>query len=594
MAWGFASVLDECIAALQRGATLEDCLARHPDHADQLRANLTLARKLQQTPRHQPRPAVQAAAWQRFRARAEDIRSGRRGLSLSIPALGWMRPLAIAGAAVIALTTVGLGGTVYAAEKSTPDSPLYRVKLLADDARLWVVLDDSRKAEILLDQANDRSDDVVALLGNGDTIPGNVLTDLHQRSARAVRILEDQPQEQALLERANEEAAAHELLLLGLWGSLDVSAHDDYSAAVATLHNARLRTAGLDGSVTPRDVAAGVISISGTAEPSAEGLWVLGGVEVKLDSRTLGQAGLTSGGTVKIVAAKGADGRLLALTVLVRDSQPEQGYVVSGALEDIGRDEVVVAGQHIAITEQTLLKLKLLLGRQVEIGVDDVDGQAVASVIEASSDGAQTEAPLLAYEGIIDEDIDIGESTSNWVVGGRSFVVTPETELDAGSGALTRGARAHVEAVARNGKIVAKRITVLRDTTEQTTRVEGLLEAQNGDTWTVSGVEMKPPEGVSPPPLGSLVTIELQGEGKSLAAHRLLATFAPDRDGFVLLRGRLNAIDDSGWRVGFAEAAVDSGTVVLGEPTEGSRVFIWARQTEDGSLYAVYATILDR
>ncbi|GAG15763.1 unnamed protein product, partial [marine sediment metagenome] len=52
MAHGLASILDECLAALSRGESLEACLARYPQHAEELRTHLLLAQRLSLTPRH--------------------------------------------------------------------------------------------------------------------------------------------------------------------------------------------------------------------------------------------------------------------------------------------------------------------------------------------------------------------------------------------------------------------------------------------------------------------------------------------------------------------------------------------------------------
>ena len=95
MARGFAAALDECLAALSQGESLEDCLARYPRYTEELRTHLSLVQRLTLTPRHEPRAAVQEAAWQRFRSRANDMRLGRRPpLSFA-----WLRPLTIAALA---------------------------------------------------------------------------------------------------------------------------------------------------------------------------------------------------------------------------------------------------------------------------------------------------------------------------------------------------------------------------------------------------------------------------------------------------------------------------------------------------------------
>ncbi len=608
MAQGLASILDECLAALSRGESLEACLSRYPKHAQELRTHLLLAQRLSLTPRHEPRPRAQSAAWQHFRARAEDIRLGRRprlSISISIP---WMRPLAIAAAVVLAILVSG-GATVYASQDALPDSPLYRVKLATEEVRLWFVFDDVHKAEMLLDQSNERTDEIVEMVRSDKPVPGNVLRALRERNARAVRILEDHPDKPAL-RRAEQQSAAQERLLLALWGDLSESARGDYAEAVATLHNAQLRTTGRPGSVAPDDLAAGVINIAGQAEPAADGLWLFGGVEVRLAPGTLGEPDdLEPGQTVQVIAARGANGRLLALSTTVADrQQPQQQYVLSGIVEEASDDEVVIGGQSIAITDTTLLKRKPLRGQQVEVTVEveKEGGQPVAASVEQGpvSDPAEHASALLAYEGTIGEEISTADAAGDWLVGGQRFLVTPDTELDAQAGALAMDARARVEAVVEDGELVAQRIVVLAgDSGEEvgegleeddTIRVEGVFEAGDEEIWTVSGVKMEAPPDAAAPEVGSLVSVEARRVGDALVAETVLATFAPEREGFVLLRGQIGSIDEDGtWQVGLIPVQMDERTVVVGEPQEGSRVFIWASRDKEGSLRAVIANVLD-
>jgi hypothetical protein len=584
MANGLASILDECLAALSRGESLEACLARYPQHAEELRTHLLLAQRLSLTPRHE----------------AEDIRLGRKPrLSIST---GWMRPLAIAAAVVFAILVSG-GATIYASQDALPDNTLYRVKLATEEMRLWFVFDDVRKAETLLDQSNERTEEIMEMVRSGKPVTGNVLRALRERNARAVRILEDHPDESAL-RRAGEQSAAQEGLLLALWGDVSESARGDYAEAVATLHNAQLRTTGRPGSVAPEDLVAGVINLAGLAEPVADGLWLIGGVEVRLDSGTLGEAeDLEPGQAVKVIAARGANGRLRALDVTVtgRDQQPQQQYVVSGILDEVGQGEVVIAGHRIAITETTLFKLEPLRGRQVEIRVEEEGGQPVAaSVEEGPTSVPAEEAPaLLAYEGVIDEEISTAGITEDWLVGGQRFLVTPNTELDAQTGALAMGARVRVEAVVEDGDLVAKRIVVLADDTEEerdeedTIRVEGVFEAGDEESWTISGVEVEAPPGAETPEVGSLVTLEGRRVGDVLVPGQVLATFAPESKGFVLLRGQIGRIDEDGaWQVGLVPVQVDENTAIVGKPQEGSRVFIWASRDDEDSLLAIFANVL--
>ena len=595
MARGFAAALDECLAAMSVGESLEECLARYPQYAEELRTHLPLAQRLIMTPRHEPRAAVQEAAWQRFRSRVEDMRLGRRPpLSFA-----WLRPLTIA--AVLVLAALGAaGGTAYASQDALPDSPLYRVKLFTEDARVWFTFDDSRKAELLLNQSNERTDEVMAMLRAGKPIPGNVLSALRERNARAVRILEDHPDELALLARVREQSAEQEDLLLVLWGDLAESAQDEYAEVVATLHNVQLRTSGTPGSVRPDDLAAGVIHISGSAELAAEDVWLLGGVEVRIDLRTRGDNELEPGQMIRVVAARGSDGRLLALEVtVVSDGPTDQQYIVSGTLEDVGDNEVVIAGQRIAITARTLLKLRLQRGQRVEIRVDDIDGQAVASSVEGSAgdtDGAAS--ALLAYEGIIEGAVRTDEVSNDWVVGGQQFTVTPSTEIDARGGVLAEGARARVEAVVEDGDVIAKRVVIIADADgagEEIVRIEGVLEAGDDKNWTVSGIEVVAPAEAEAPEVGSFVTLEGRLIDEHLVVEKLVTTFTPGRSGLALIRGTIRRIEESGaWQIGLLRVGIPDKQVVLGKAQEGSRVFIWGSRDDEGSLQAVYVNILSR
>src|SRR3990170_3391833 len=159
----FRSILDECLAALQQGQSLEACLSRYPKHAERLRPLLTLARRVGRTPPATPRPWAQRTAWALVRQRAADLRQGRHRARRQIT---WLRPLAVAASLVLALLATG-GATAYAAQDSLPDSPLYRVKLATEDARLWIVFDDAKKADILLDQSDERTREVMALVQQG-------------------------------------------------------------------------------------------------------------------------------------------------------------------------------------------------------------------------------------------------------------------------------------------------------------------------------------------------------------------------------------------------------------------------------------------
>ncbi|MFQ6019551.1 MAG: DUF5667 domain-containing protein, partial [Dehalococcoidia bacterium] len=277
----FDSILDECLNALSQGASLESCLARFPDRADRLRPFLTLAQSVRRIPPARPSAVAEAAGWQRFYRRASDLR-----LTRERHRFGWLKPVAIMAAVVFAFVAAG-GGTVYAASKSLPDSPLYRIKLASEEARLLLIFDDQEKADTLLDQAETRVDEIMALVRDGKPIPDNVLSALNSRTSRAIDILEEEPDATELTTRAQELAERHEELLVALQDNVEPEARDHYATTVATVHNARLS---LDSgpeaaTIRPDDLADGILELAGIAEPVLPGVWSIGGVEVSIDEQ---------------------------------------------------------------------------------------------------------------------------------------------------------------------------------------------------------------------------------------------------------------------------------------------------------------------
>jgi len=588
----FRSILDECLTAIQQGESVETCLSRYPRRAERLRPLLLLAQRAGRTPRVVPRAWAQQTAWDLVRQRAADLRQGRHRPRGQIT---WLRPVAIVASLVLALLAAG-GGTVYAARDSLPDSPLYRVKLASEDARLWFVFDDASKADILLDQSNERTDEILALIQRGKPVPSNVLSALRNRNRSAADILADRPQEVALRARMLQQSEGQENLLLALWDDISESARGQYAEAVSTLHNTRLGASGAAVAIGPDDLAGGVLNISGLAQPVTDGVWRIGGVEVRVDDRTFGPQ-LESGRTAKVVAARGANGRLHALNLsTIEPGLPEAGTVVSGAVESVTDNEIMVAGQRIAITPQTLLHLKLQEGQRVQITVSGGAGGAVASTVEpARTEAGVTSAPTLAYEGAIEGNVSAQGSTNQWVVGGESFVITPSTTVDAQAGDVKAGARARVESVSQGGKLVAQRVVILAaDAQPQTIHLSGVFQGQRQGLWLVSGLAVEPNTGAETPPVGSVVAIDASRQDKRLLARQSTVLESPGQDRPVQLLGLVGAVEGDTWTVGFARVHVGQTAKVSGAPIVGARALVWGHLTSDGTLEAAYVRVLDQ
>lgn len=589
----FRSTLNECTTALRQGESVEACLSRYPKHAARLRPLLTLAQRVSQTPPTSPRPSAQRIAWDLVRQRAADLREGRRRPPATVT---WLRPLAITASLLLALLAAG-GGTVYAAQDSLPDSPLYRIKLATEDVRLWFVFDEAERAESLLDQSDTRTEEIIELVQQGKTVQANVLSALRDRNAKAASILESRPQETTLLARMRQQSQAQEELLLALWEEVSGSAHDEYAEVVATLHNTRLSGSASVAAIQPEDLAGGVLRISGPMEPLTEGLWLIGGVEVRVDQRTFGALALQAGDSAEVVAARGANGRLHALNLsTIESGQPESGTVVSGALEEVTDDEILVAGHRIAITSQTLLKLKLQQGQRVQITVSSGAGGAVASAVEPSdAEAGVTDEPTLVYEGTITGQVSADGETNQWVIGGQAFVITPATVVDAQAGAVKAGARAFVQAVSRENQLLAQRVIILAgDADSDDVHLTGVFQGSSAQLWSVSGLMVEAEEGMPAPEVGSLVAIDAERNGNRIVGRETTVLEPPGQDGLVRLQGLVASVDGSTWTVGFARVQVGKDTKIFGDAIAGTRALIWSREAADGTLQAAYVRILDQ
>lgn len=130
------TALDNCLTALAHGASVESCLARYPDLADDLRPLLQAAQHAQSLPLSPPSRAAQQASRARFLTRAGDLRPAPRRLW---PTVSLLR-LAGAFIAVLALF-LSARGISAASAIALPGDLLYPVKRALEQAELWLAAD---------------------------------------------------------------------------------------------------------------------------------------------------------------------------------------------------------------------------------------------------------------------------------------------------------------------------------------------------------------------------------------------------------------------------------------------------------------------
>jgi len=575
--------LEDCLRALERGEDVERSLERYPHLAQELRPLLEAARSLRVLGRQLPPPEARVRSWLLFSRRAADLQARRRRW-----AWRWLSPLALAASLTLAVA-LGMALTALAASRSLPDSPLYRVKLAMEEARVFLTWDEEAKAALLLGQAEARQREIEELLDRGKSVPGIALSALRSRIGRVSGILanrqgEDRARALSLSQRLEE-------LLLRLGPRLQVEAHDEFVAALATVHNARLRLLGRAPSVRLEDLASGLLFLEGVARPTDDPrIWEIGQERVRVDEATIVPAGgLEEGRVVRVLAGVGADGRLRALTVTPL-GLPGVEIVLQGMVEGKEGDELVVEGQRIRLWQEDMAQ-GVRVGDLVQVRAYKGQEGMVAAELRVLT-------PLdMAATVIIEGPAEGGEATAGgattWRVGGHTLRVLPTTVVVAEAGALRPGARVRVVARQLDHTLVAERIVVLEQQAPapQMVAVQGVFQRGEDGRWKVGGVEVEPPPQAPAPEPGSVLRVEAVQEDGQVKAKQVVVVAGPDSTGMAHLRGTIAEMGDERWTVDGTTVLITAETTVSGQPAVGAQVEVWGDLQPDGSIVATYVEV---
>ena len=163
-------ILTECIREIKTGkVTLADCLDRYPSRRRELEPLLKMALNIQEPP---PvtldsgyKQAAKARLLQQIRtAKQEKARSFKDRFSFGIPPqYAWARVAVAVIIGVIILSSAG-SGTALAAQNSLPGDVLYPVKTGTEDVRLLVADGSVAKAELNLEFAENRLEELSELV----------------------------------------------------------------------------------------------------------------------------------------------------------------------------------------------------------------------------------------------------------------------------------------------------------------------------------------------------------------------------------------------------------------------------------------------
>lgn len=156
----FENILDECLERLLvRGETIEQCLQRFPELANELKPLLETAQAVNKASAIRPHPEFRDRARYQFYM-ALQATAVKRSRPFFLWRLRWVTVVAV----VLALLLAG-GGTVTAASGSMPDEFLYPVKLATEQAQLVLTPSALGKAELYAKLADKRVVEIVRMAG---------------------------------------------------------------------------------------------------------------------------------------------------------------------------------------------------------------------------------------------------------------------------------------------------------------------------------------------------------------------------------------------------------------------------------------------
>jgi Domain of unknown function (DUF5667) len=148
---------------------------------------VALLDELKPVPARNPQIAARARA--RFLAEAVSVRDKRR---LSIWTIFQQKENFAMKLIMSTFVIVGLlfGGsaTVSAAQDALPNEPLYQIKLVSEDLHLLLISDPVAQVEILMQQAQTRTEEMAALASRGNTPPAELTIQAQERIQRALQL----------------------------------------------------------------------------------------------------------------------------------------------------------------------------------------------------------------------------------------------------------------------------------------------------------------------------------------------------------------------------------------------------------------------
>jgi hypothetical protein len=160
----FEDVLNLCFDRILKGQSVEQCLADYPEQARELEPLLRTFAAARLASQVTPRAEFKAQGKYQFQVAVAEMSRKEKKPAATGWHWRWQSAWSIAIMAFLVVIVAG-GGTVAAASRSMPDSPLYSLKLATEQVRLTLTPTELGKAEYNAELASQRVAEISYLAG---------------------------------------------------------------------------------------------------------------------------------------------------------------------------------------------------------------------------------------------------------------------------------------------------------------------------------------------------------------------------------------------------------------------------------------------
>ncbi|MCA9872462.1 MAG: FecR domain-containing protein [Anaerolineales bacterium] len=355
----------------------------------------------------------------------------------------------------------------------------------------------------------------------------------------------------------------------------------EVSQANRTVSVSAGQTTSLSENEPPTDPA---FLVTGQGEVTAIGpdAWTIAGQTFAVNASTVISGDPQIGDVVYVAGHLAADGSRVADHITLVYTPPLNQFMLTGAVEAIGAESWQVAGQPIAVDENTAVAEGIDVGDQVRVtGLIQEDGTLLATAVTILAD---EETLPFDFTGVVQT---IGPDT--WAVSGVVITVNGDTAVDAG---IAVGDTVRVQGHIVEGNVWLAENIVLVSAEEATFTITGPVESI--DPWRVAGIDFTVTAGTLIAPdiaLGDLVRVN----GRILPTGVWVADSIEKLDDEswleIVFVGTVDGMDP--WVVSGLPLVTNEQTLIDEGINIGDLVRVTARIRPDGTWLAVRIYLLD-